>query len=375
MRRSKKTLLILWVLTIVFIFTGCSRESEVIKIGFSYELTGPNSELGRDAMYGALLAVDVINSSGGVKGKMIELVIKDDEGDPDTGVLVDNELIDEGCVLVVGHGTSNMADKTIANANENDFILFSPTVSTYEVEGIDDNFFRTIPSNRTQGSGLAEFMDYHSKGDYLIFTETSNSAFTNTVRDSFLDYLNEINYSYSNLDSIHFTSKDESSYQNVINTIDETTATNVIIIGSSYDVSNITQKVTNEEIMRFIPVWATTSDIFNLTGSTIDYTHGINYFDNSSQKSEFLEFVQDYEDNYGIPASFSSMLSYETLMTIWKALDNAADYSTESIKESILSVGTVNWLIDDITFTEDGDSTRKLYWYHLIDGEFIEVIK
>jgi hypothetical protein len=62
-------------------------------------------------------------------------------------------------------------------------------------------------------------------------------------------------------------------------------------------------------------------------------------------------------------------------MTIWKALDNAADYSTESIKESILSVGTVNWLIDDITFTEDGDSTRKLYWYHLIDGEFIEVIK
>ena len=99
----KKIILVLITLTLLTLITACKKET-TIKIGFANDLTSVASELGVSSMYGALLAIDDINSSGGINGRKVELIIKDDAGDPLTAVEVDNELIDEGVVelLVMG---------------------------------------------------------------------------------------------------------------------------------------------------------------------------------------------------------------------------------------------------------------------------------
>lgn len=55
---------------------------ETIKIGMNGALSGPAAVLGKDALVGLELAVDEINAAGGIKGKKIELIAKDDEAKP-----------------------------------------------------------------------------------------------------------------------------------------------------------------------------------------------------------------------------------------------------------------------------------------------------
>lgn len=59
-----------------------AHAQETIKVGMNGALTGPCSVLGKDALAGLELAVEEINSAGGVKGKKIELLVKDDECKP-----------------------------------------------------------------------------------------------------------------------------------------------------------------------------------------------------------------------------------------------------------------------------------------------------
>jgi branched-chain amino acid transport system substrate-binding protein len=56
-----------------------ARAEETIKIGQIAPSTGPNAENGRFLINGAKLAATVVNGSGGVLGKPIELVVEDDQ--------------------------------------------------------------------------------------------------------------------------------------------------------------------------------------------------------------------------------------------------------------------------------------------------------
>ena len=77
------------------LFSGC-QNSEPIKIGFSGGLTGRLADLGLNGRNGVILAVEEINRNGGVAGRQIELLIRDDRQDPDVARTVDEELITKG---------------------------------------------------------------------------------------------------------------------------------------------------------------------------------------------------------------------------------------------------------------------------------------
>ncbi len=371
---SKKIIVLILITVLSFLLSSCSEEPEIIKIGFSYELTGANSELGRDAMNGALLAVGEINSNGGINGAEVNLLIKDDKGNPITGVENDNLLIDEGCVAIIGHGTSNMGELTIKNANENNFILLSPTISSYIFENQDDNFFRMIPSNRTQGSGLGEFINTHTPGEVLIIIENQNKAFTETVAESLQTYLSTTESEYNDV-IVRFNSNNNEEYESIVDLINSSSANNIVLIGSSYDVASIVQKGLTTEAKLYIPVWASTSNIFNLSGDGITNSHGINYYDLNSIEPLLLKFHDNYTTTYGLEPSFSSMFAYEAIYTLIEGLRNSTSFNTEDIKDALIGLPPKKWLIDEVSFAEYGEIERKLYWFHLIDGNFVEVIQ
>ena len=75
------TLVVLLALAIFFILT--TREEETIKIGAVLSLSGPGQYSGEEVRDGMLLAVDEINTWGGINGKKIEVIIEDHKTDPE----------------------------------------------------------------------------------------------------------------------------------------------------------------------------------------------------------------------------------------------------------------------------------------------------
>ena len=82
---------------------GVSYAQEAIKIGVSGPYTGGSSSMGVSMRDGVRLAVKEINAAGGVNGKKIEIIERDDEAKNERGVQIAQELINkEKVVATVG---------------------------------------------------------------------------------------------------------------------------------------------------------------------------------------------------------------------------------------------------------------------------------
>ncbi len=85
---------ILAALATLFLLTGApALAEEPIKIGAFFDLSGPASFIGTPTKLVAEMVVDKINKEGGVKGRPIELVIGDTEGDPAKAASIAKKLI------------------------------------------------------------------------------------------------------------------------------------------------------------------------------------------------------------------------------------------------------------------------------------------
>ena len=80
-----------------------ARADDPIKVGLVAALSGPSTKSGEGITRGLTIAIDDINARGGVLGRQIELVRRDDESNPAKGQSAARELIDkEGCVTLFG---------------------------------------------------------------------------------------------------------------------------------------------------------------------------------------------------------------------------------------------------------------------------------
>ncbi|MEO0047967.1 MAG: extracellular ligand-binding receptor [Pseudomonadota bacterium] len=89
---------------------GVSYAEETIKIGVSGPYTGGSSSMGVSMRDGVRLAVKEINAAGGVNGKKIEVIERDDEAKNERGVQIAQELINkEKVVATVGFINTGVA--------------------------------------------------------------------------------------------------------------------------------------------------------------------------------------------------------------------------------------------------------------------------
>ena len=75
--------------------TACAPESPVL-LGYVGGLSGRVADLGISGRNGAILAVENINSTGGVNGRKIKLVVKDDKQEGKKAEKAVKDLIDQG---------------------------------------------------------------------------------------------------------------------------------------------------------------------------------------------------------------------------------------------------------------------------------------
>jgi len=124
-------------------------QSEPIKIGWLAALTGPSSAPAIGFNRGVLFAAEAINAGGGVKGRKIEIITRDTQGDPTKAVNATQEMISSLKVHAVwgptNSGESLAVTPIMARAK-------MPNIHPCVVDSLIDpqkfpNAFRVSPSN------------------------------------------------------------------------------------------------------------------------------------------------------------------------------------------------------------------------------------
>jgi len=166
------------------LLAGCRQQGDVVRIGVAGSFSDP---IGLPMRQAAELAAEEINAEGGINGKRLELVLRDDYSDPDSAVFVAGDLYNSNVSAVVGHLFSGMtlAAAPVYNGGDDPVVAVSPSSSSPEVTGAGDYTFRVCPSDLAHGTELA-----HWVRDRLHFTRGAvlylNDEYGRGIRQTFV---------------------------------------------------------------------------------------------------------------------------------------------------------------------------------------------
>ncbi|MDI6741393.1 MAG: ABC transporter substrate-binding protein [Smithella sp.] len=104
---SRNVFRMILVLCFSFLMAGAVFAAPPVKIGALFSVSGPASFLGEPERNTAVMMVDEINKAGGIKGRKLELVVYDTQGDATKAVQAANKLIkDDKVVAIIGPSTT-----------------------------------------------------------------------------------------------------------------------------------------------------------------------------------------------------------------------------------------------------------------------------
>ena len=169
-----------------FVLQGPPVKAENIKIGFIGPLTGEAASYGLSLKNTVQLAVDEINSDGGINNRKLEIIYEDGKCNQEDSAAAMRKLADIDKVeVVIGGSCSDESLGAIPIAEQNKVFLFSPSSSSPNLTNISPFFARSYPSDVGQGSSLAEIA-FHDEGWEKISVIQENLSYPLGLYNSFL---------------------------------------------------------------------------------------------------------------------------------------------------------------------------------------------
>ncbi len=160
---KKHSFLAAVALVCAVVVSGCKKESagpsgNVIKIGEFASLTGKEAAFGQSSHKGTLLAIEEINSAGGVLGKKLELIYEDNRSTPGESATVVQKLIArDKVVAILGEVATGRSLEAAPICQKNRIPQVSPSSTNPRVTEMGDYIFRVCFTDPFQGKLLANF--------------------------------------------------------------------------------------------------------------------------------------------------------------------------------------------------------------------------
>lgn len=363
---------ILW-LCVAFLLSaggpGCDREKAPIKLGFVGCLTGRLSDLGTSGRNGVILAVEQVNVAGGIHGRPVELIIKDDKQEKSEAVRADQELIAQGVVAIIGHMTSAMTMAVIPLINEQEMLMISPTTSTNALQGLDDYFVRVIPPNSAETHHLAQYA-YREMGARTMTAACSlvNQAYTEGFLEDFTRAFQSLGGKVVSVEG--FESGRQTDFITLARSLLRPNPDGVLMVAGSLDAAMICQHI------RMLPSrtpilscgWAMTDDFIQHGGRAVEGVVFSQLFDNKSRDESYVAFKTQFEVRFGNLPDFAASHGYEAARVVLNALSKNPD--PEALKSTLLAQGTFEGVQGDLTMDQYGDPRRKRHLLRVKNGQF-----
>jgi branched-chain amino acid transport system substrate-binding protein len=353
----------------IVLLGSCSRPP--IKVGVSLVLAGLSSQIGVAGRNGIELAAEGINASGGIRGRRLELLVRDDGDLPDSALAADAALIEQGVVAIIGHMSSRSGAKAIPYASEKKIPLISPTISSTDWSGKDDYFFRPIGTNELQGVALARHA--FAAGLRLVAAayEETNRAYTRNVVDSFASAF--ASQGGRLLQPISFKGGKTSDHAALARSLIAAKPDAILAVAGSYDEALLCQELAKlgSAVPVYAGMWAMTDDLLNDGGRTIERMRIAGVMDLEDPSPAFQGFRTGYNTRFGHEPDFAAMFAYESMTMLAEALSSSRSLSGPDIKAAILAHHGFAGLLGDLELDASGDCLRPYQVFAPTGGRFV----
>jgi len=160
---SKKTPLIITsivvVVALIGIFYFAEPDQESIKIGVTLSETGVSNAIGIENRDGMLMAVDEVNSSGGINGRPIELIILDNQSSAEKAKENFLELENTHAPLMHVSSMSTISTAVSQLAEEHEVVLMALSATATIVTVDKEWTYRYFPTAVDEANTITRILD------------------------------------------------------------------------------------------------------------------------------------------------------------------------------------------------------------------------
>ena len=154
-----------------------SSSAQPLRIGVIGPFTGASADFGVPMLRGIQLAVDEINAVGGYMGRPLQLVVKDDQADPDVGLAQAKAMAGENVVATIGYCNTGVAMKALPVFQQGKMPLIvpcstgTPVTSAYPAR--ESYIFRTSARDAIQAPFVVDDIVKRGWTKVAVFADTT----------------------------------------------------------------------------------------------------------------------------------------------------------------------------------------------------------
>lgn len=358
----------------VFSFGCVKKEEKEIKIGAILPLTGDAAIYGQELKNGIDLALDEINTRGGIKGKLIKVIYEDDAGDAKGGVAAINKLIKiEKIPVIIGGAMSSVAMSIAPIAQNEKTVLLSPTATAPALSNTGKYFFRIWPSDNYDGQIMADFA-FNKLNLRRISILYVNSDYGKGIEEVFGSEFKKYGGKVISSEGYELGTND---FRSQLTKIKSLSPDAIYLPGYYKELSGILRQVKELRIKSKLLSVNSFYDpkLINIAGNAAEgaiFTYPL--YDVESEEPVIKEFVSKFNQRYGKNPDAFAVQGYDAMKILTYAIEKGG-LTSDEIQKEMSQIRDFPGVSGKMSFDEHGDIVKGLKLLTVRNGKFAPFVE
>lgn len=341
MKRKLMTALIL-VLAVLFAVPAFAELPKApVKIGVVLPTSGAIAYDGNLALNGIKMAVDEINSAGGIHGNEIQLFVEDSAGIPATAVAAMEKLVGmEEVVAVIGDFGSSCTLAMMDVAQRARVPLITPVSLAPKITEMGNIWmFRGCDNSAMIATAFTKWAVQEMKADKWAYIAIN----TDYGRGSVEAFDEELEKLGGKAVFTEYFNQGETDYYPIVTKLSASEANGLCLFGETVDLSRVIAQYHEMGIGDRMLIMDPTSGTFNekfieLTGENAEGIVGASRFVATIQTPAAQKFVADYRGRFNADPEKYAQAGYDCTRMVAIAIEKANSLDTDKVREHLSAI-------------------------------------
>jgi branched-chain amino acid transport system substrate-binding protein len=349
------------------LLVGCGKPA---RVGAIVSRSGAASSYGEQVARGFDLAVEQLNASGGVGGRRLELLYRDDSTNPEIGLAAVRELVEhERMAIVLGAVSSTVTLRLAPYCERQRVVLISPTASASQLTEAGDYVFRTYPSDVLEGASMADFA--RDLGLDRVAVMAVDNDYGASLARAFADRLHASGGSV--VASLTFPEGDATAIANAVAALPGLQPRGLYIPAYAGDVATAL-KLLRETRLRPIVLGTSgaATELIRTAGPAAEnVVFPMSSFDPTADSAEIRSFALAFAARYGMEPDVYAAHGYDTVRVLAVAATLAGSWDPDKIHDALLHIDNYDGVTGRLAFDRNGDVVKYPRLYIVRGGEIV----
>lgn len=358
-----------FLIILIIGFTNCSNNEKEYKIGAILPLTGGSAIWGKNIQKGVDLAVEEINSGGGINNRPIKILYEDTQGEASRGVSALQKLITiDDIKIFIDDANSSVSLALAPISNQNKIIQLITGASSPKIKDAGDFVFRIWNSDALQASVLAGYA-YQELKLMKIAIIYINNDYGIGLKDEFSNSFTKLGGQIVLTEGYEGTGRD---FRSLVTKVNDLQTDALFFVSYPDEGPSLIRQLTE---LKYKGVVLGNGDILedqSILSSAGNSVNGVYYATNAqpdSTSEEVKTFRKLFFNKYNEMPGITAPEGYDAVNIIKAVLEKTNELKSEDLKKVFYNVQNFSGASGLISFDEYGEVHKPMVIKKIENGK------